>query len=152
MALPTLWNPLRRANRFDPVRFDPITDLEELFRGLGGRSMARTYEKALEMPMDVRENEKAFLIDIDMPGVRKEDIDVTVEGNQVTISADVKREESRDNEKEVYCERFEGKAYRSFTLPTDVQLEKSQARYDGGVLKLTLPKTGETKSRRLSIN
>lgn len=152
MALPSLWNPLHRASRFDPVRFDPITDLEDLVRGLGTRSMARTYDKALEMPMDVREDEKAFHINIDMPGVRKDDIDVTVEGNQVTISADVKREQTRDNETEIYRERFEGKAFRSFNLPTDVQLEKSEARYDGGVLKLTLPKKGDTKTRRLSVN
>lgn len=147
MALPTHWNPLRQVSRFDP-----ISDIEDLFRGLGSRSLTRGFDKTLEMRMDVNEDDKAYRVTVDVPGVKKEDVDVAVEGNQVTITAEVKREESRENEKEVHSERYYGKAYRSFTLPSEVDVARSEARYDGGVLSLTLPKKADTQSRHLSIN
>lgn len=149
MALPMLtrWNPLRPSSTFDP-----FTDLEDIFRGLENRSLARPYEKTLEMRMDVHEDDKAYRISVDMPGVKKEDIDIAVEGNQVTITAEVKHELSRDTEKEVHRERFAGKAFRTFTLPVEVDSGKADARYDGGVLNLTLPKKGDTQAKRISIN
>jgi HSP20 family protein len=131
---------------------DPFADLEALFRGVGNRSLSRGYEKTLEMALDVHEDDKAYRINVDVPGVKKEDIDVSVEGNQVTITAEVKREKSRDNETEVHSERFFGKAFRSFSLPSEVDSSKSAATYDGGVLSLTLPKKGTSGSRHLSIN
>jgi len=149
MALPMLtrWNPLRTTSTFDP-----FTDLEDLFRGLDTRSLTRPYEKTLEMRMDVNEDDKGYRITVDMPGVKKEDIDVAVEGNQVTISAEVKHELSRDTEKEIHRERFAGKAFRSFSLPVEVDSSKAQAHYEGGVLNLTLPKKGDTQAKRISIN
>lgn len=149
MALPMLsrWNPLRPASTFDP-----FTDLEDLIRGFDSRGLARPYEKALEMRMDVCEDDKAYRITVDIPGVKKEHIDVAVEGNQVTITAEVKQALSRDTEKEVHRERFAGKAFRSFSLPLEVDSSKADARYDGGVLSLTLPKKGDTQARRISIN
>ena len=147
MALPTRYSPLRQVSLLDP-----FGDLEDLFRGAGARSLSRGYEKTLEMHMDVHEDDKAYRISVDVPGVRKEDIDVSVEGNQVTITAEVKREQSRDKEKEVHSERFNGKAFRSFSLPNEVDSSKAEARYDGGVLNLTLPKKGASGSRHLAIN
>jgi HSP20 family protein len=148
MALPPInWNPLRQVSRFDP-----LADLEEMVRGLGGRPLSRGYDKSLEMRMDVNEDDKAYRVTVEVPGVKKEDIDVSVDGNQVTITAEVKREETRENEKEVHSERFSGKAYRSFSLPSEVDIGKSEAKYDGGVLTLTLPKRTDTQARRLSIN
>lgn len=147
MALPTRYNPLRRISLLDP-----FVDIEDLFRGVGARSLSRGYEKTLEMSMDVHEDDNAYRISVDVPGVKKEDIDVSVEGSQVTITAEVKREQSRDKEKEVFSERFYGKAFRSFSLPGEVDSSKSEARYDGGVLSLTLPKKGNGGSWHLSIN
>ena len=148
MALPTpYWNPLRPISRFDP-----FTDVEDLFRTLGSRALTGNEQRALDMRLDVNEDDQAYRISVDMPGVKKEDIDVSVESNQVTISAEVKREESRQNEREVHKERFSGKAFRSFTLPGNVKVDKCKANYDGGVLSLTLPKVEENQSRRISIN
>lgn len=148
MALPTRWNPLRQANLLDP-----FVDLEDLFQGLGARSLSRGYERTLEMRMDVQEDDKAYRVTVDVPGVRKEDIDVAVEGTQVTISAEVKRQEQKeDKSKELHSERFYGKAFRSFSLPNEVDSSKSEASYDGGVLRLTLPKKSDSQSRHLSIN
>lgn len=147
MALPTRWNPLR------PTRLlDPFVDLEDLIQGLGARSLTHGYDKTLEMRMDVQEDDKAYRITVDVPGVKKEDIDVSVEGNQLTITAEVKREQARETAKDLLSERFYGKAFRSFSLPNEVDSSKSEARYDGGVLSLTLPKKGDTQSRHLAIH
>lgn len=145
--LPTTWNPFRQFSRFDP-----LAELEDTFRGFGRYPMSRQYREALEMRMDVTEDDNAYTIRIDMPGVRKEDIDVSVEGNTITVSAEVAHEKSRENQKELYSERFSGKAYRSFSLPSEVDSQKSEATYDGGVLSLTLPKKVSGSSRHLSIN
>lgn len=148
MALPTRWNPLRQANLLDP-----FVDLEDLLQGLGARSLSRGYDRTLEMRMDVQEDDQAYRVTVDVPGVRKEDIDVAVEGTQVTISAEVKRQEQKeDKSKELHSERFYGKAFRSFSLPNEVDSTKSEASYDGGVLRLTLPKKSDSQSRHLSIN
>lgn len=147
MNLPTRWNPFRQINRFDP-----LGDFEDLFRGMALRPLSRQDENAMEMRMDITEDDKAYRITVDMPGVKKENVDVSVDGNQVTISAEITREQSSDNEKQLYSERYSGKAYRSFSLPLEVDSGKSEARYDGGVLKLTLPKKATAGSRHLSIN
>jgi HSP20 family protein len=147
MNLPTRWNPFRQMNRFDP-----LGDFEDLFRGMALRPLSRQDENAMEMRMDKTEDDKAYRNTVDMPGVKKENVDVSVDGNQVTISAEITREQSSDNEKQLYSERYSGKAYRSFSLPLEVDSGKSEARYDGGVLKLTLPKKATGGSRHLSIN
>lgn len=147
MSLPTRWNPFHQISRFDPMN-----DLEELFRGFGGRSLARDYEKALEMRMDVTEDDKSYRVAIDIPGIKKEDIEVSIDGKQVTVSAEVKREKSKEDEKEIYSERYSGKALRTFTLPAEVDSATSEARYDGGVLTLVLSKKGNPEAKRLSVN
>ena len=147
MNLPTHWNPMRQFNRFDP-----LAGIEDLFRGLAPRSLANEYERALDMRMDVCEDEKAYKVNVDMPGIKKEAIEVSVEGHQVTISAEVGRDKSSDNERELYSERFSGKAYRSFSLPCEVDGAASEARYDGGVLTLTLPKKAGAESKRLPVH
>ena len=147
MTLPTRWSPLRQM-----TRFDPLSDFDELFRGLATRPMSREFEKAMEMRLDVIEDDKVYRIKIDIPGVKKDDIDVSVEGNQVTINAEIKREKNEENQKELYSERYIGKAYRSFSLPFEVDSTKSEAKYDGGVLMLTLPKKSGSLSKHLAVH
>lgn len=147
MTLPTRWNPFRQISRLDP-----FTDFEELIRGLGASSLAREYERTLDMRLEVNEDDAAYFVNVDVPGVKKDDIDVSVEGNQVTITAEVKREKSNDKEKQLYSERYTGKTFRSFTLPSPVDAGKCEAIYDGGVLTLTLPKKTDGGSKHLSIN
>ena len=147
MNLPTHWNPFRQV-----TRFDPLTDFGDLFRGIGMRPLAREYERALDMRMDVVEDDKTYKVTVDIPGVKKDHIDVSVEGNLITISAEVKQEQSSDEQKALYSERFTGKAYRSFTLPFEVDSGKSEAHYDGGVLSLILPKKMNGESKRLPIH
>lgn len=130
-----------------------MTSFDEFFRGLGNRPMWRDLDVAADMRIDVTEDEGSFSVKADIPGVDKKDIDVSVEGNQVSISAEVKRETSKkDDDKEICTERYYGKVYRAFTLPSDIDSAKADARYDNGVLTLTLPKKKNGSSRKVSIS
>lgn len=147
MALPTHWNPFRQM-----ARADQFPDFDDLVRSLGLRPFARQYEDTLEMRMNLEEEDGSYLVSIDMPGVRKEDIDISIEGRQVNVSATVKQEQKRERALQLYSERFNGTAFRSFGLPTEVDSTKAVAHYDGGVLHLTLPKKADTATRKLSVN
>jgi HSP20 family protein len=147
MTLPTRWNPFRQL-----TRFEPFGDIEGLMRGLAPSGLAREYERAMEMRLDVNEDDQQYVVNIDVPGVKKTDIDIAVDGNQVTVSAEVDREQSRGKGKELYSERYNGKAFRSFALPVEVDSAKATANYDGGVLTLTLPKKPGEGTRRLTVN
>ena len=95
---------------------------------------------------------KAFHVKADLPGVKKEDISVEVEGDQVSVTAEVKREtEEKKDEKVVHSERYYGKQFRSFTLARPIDRKAAQARFVDGVLDLTLPKGGEAASQKLTI-
>jgi HSP20 family protein len=133
------------------VRFEPFGDIDDFFRGLAAPTLAREYERTMEMRLDISEDDKGYVVNVDMPGVRKDDIDISVEGNQVSISAEVNRDKSRGQGQQLYNERYSGRAYRAFTLPREVDSEKASARYDGGVLTLTLPMKSGTASHRLEI-
>lgn len=112
----------------------------------------REPELVPEMRVDVNEDDKAFRIRAEMPGVDKDDIDVSVQGNQVSISAELKRESDNKDEKEIIAERSWGKAYRAFTLPADVDGDRTEANYDKGVLTLTLPKKANGNVRRIAVS
>ena len=144
----TRWNPFK-----SPVRFDPVATFDDLFRGMGIRPLARDFEVAPEVRIDVNEDDKVYRIKAEMPGVDKNDIEVAVEGNQVSIGAEVKREtKKKDNEKELYTERYFGKVFRSFTLPSDLDAAKAEAHYEHGVLTLTLPKKSNGGTRKIAVS
>ena len=103
--------------------------------------------------VDVEETAERYTVKADMPGVAKEDIRVDVEGNVVSIAAEVRREKTDEkNGKILRSERYVGTMSRAFTLPMDVDVGKAEAKFADGVLVLTLPKTKGTPAHRLSIN
>ncbi len=148
MTTMTRWNPFKTSTRFDPlIRF------EDLFRGLASTPQWRELDATPDMRIDVTEDDKAFHVKADVPGVDKNDIEVSVDGNQVTISAETKRESKKKEGEEVICtERYYGKVYRSFTLPGDFDGAKVDARYDSGVLSLSLPKKANGSARRITVS
>jgi HSP20 family protein len=102
--------------------------------------------------MDVTETENGYLIHSEMPGVKKEDIDVAIEGNQVTITAEVKQEwEKKEGDRMLRNERYFGNVYRSFTLPAELDESASVAAFDNGVLELKLVKKAAAPGKRLAI-
>jgi HSP20 family protein len=145
--------------RFDPfaelARFDrPFGGLEEMLEDFGMRPWQAARSAAPAMRMDVSEAQDAYMVKAEMPGMKKEDIKVAIDGNQVTISAESKSEsEQKEGETLLRSERRYGRLYRSFSLPQDIDDAKAQARYEDGVLQLTLPKrAGNGAPKQLSIS
>ena len=102
--------------------------------------------------VDVKETDKDYTVHAEVPGVNKEDIHVSIDGNIVTLSAEVKQQDAQSkDEKTLRCERFYGSVSRSFQLPSDIDQNKSKARYENGVLLLTLPKKLGGTTQRLTI-
>ena len=109
-------------------------------------------EPQLKMKIDVTESPTAYSVKADIPGVKKEDISVHVEGNMVRIEAETRSEkETREGEKVLRSERHYGTISRSFSLAQDVDATKVQAKYADGVLSLELPKKSQADSRKIAI-
>lgn len=104
--------------------------------------------------MDGSESDAAYTVRAEVPGVKKEDIKVSIDGNMVTISAETRHEkEEKSGEKIVRRERYYGQQSRSFSLGQDIDDAKSSARYSDGILELTLPKkAGASGVKQLTIN
>jgi HSP20 family protein len=109
-------------------------------------------ERAPQIRVDVSESDSAHAVKAEIPGVRKEDIDVRIDGNQVTISAEVKqdKEEKKDG-RVLRSERRYGYASRSFMLDSDVDSGAADAKYNNGVLELKLPKKAASVGKRLNV-
>lgn len=106
----------------------------------------------LRMRLDIAETPQAYEVKADLPGVNKEDINVRIHGNVVQIDAEVKREkENKSGDKVLRSERYQGSVSRSFSLAQDIDDDKVEARYDKGVLTLSLPKKAQDGSRKVSI-
>lgn len=110
-------------------------------------------EQPMKMRIDVSENDAGYTVKADIPGVKKEDINVRVEGNVVSIDAETRSEkETRDNgDKVLRSERSYGAISRSFSLAQDIDATKVQAKYADGVLTLELPKAAPADSRRINV-
>ena len=105
-----------------------------------------------QVRMDVSEDDGAYNVRAEIPGVKKDDINVTIDGNQVAITAEVKHiQEDKRGEKVLRSERFYGKVYRAFSLAQDVDETSAQAKYDAGVLELRLPKKAAVSAKKLAI-
>jgi len=136
------------------TRWDPFEDnLDDLFRGVFLRPMRlEQAQEPMRVRMDVKEDDKAYVVHAEIPGVKKEDIQVSIDGNQIAISAEIKRQkEDKQGEKTLRTERYYGKVYRAFALAQDVDQEQAQARYENGVLELTLPKRAAASSRKVTV-
>jgi len=135
------------------TRYNPVDDsFDDLFRGFFMRPVRVDGQPDIQIRMDVKENEKTYTVHAEIPGVKKDEIHVTIDGNQVAISAEVKNEkEVKTGEKTLRSERYYGKVSRAFTLAQDVDENGAQAKYNDGVLELTLPKKVTAASRRITI-
>ena len=105
-----------------------------------------------QIKVDVKETQAAYTVEAEIPGVAREDIHVTIEGPVVTLRAEVKQMDSQtDGEKVLRSERFFGSVARSFQLPQDLDESSAKAKYDNGLLRLTLPKKAAVAGQRLNI-
>src|SRR6266566_4669577 len=138
------------------TRFNALEDaFENLFRGVPvwlpnpeTRAPAST-----QFRMDVTENEQEYQVLAELPGVKKEEISVTINGNEVAVSAEVKHEKDVENGETVLrAERYYGKIQRAFALGQEVDEATAQAKYNDGVLELTLPKKTVAAAKRLEVH
>jgi HSP20 family protein len=133
----------------DPFVLDPLDDA---FRTLLRPWRPARGDLSPSIRIDLSEQDGDYLVKAEIPGVRKEDIDVRIDGDLVTISAETQSEEEvRDNGRILRKERQEGYASRSFTLDCPVDEAAASASYKDGVLALKLPKKASGSSRRLDI-
>lgn len=130
--------------RFDPVarmlRADPFRTFDDFFADLAPR-----------MRIDVTENGDGYRVKADLPGVKKEDIKVNIDGNQVSISADTSSQNTHEGATTICAERAWGQFYRSFTLPQAVDDAAARAEFKDGVLQLELPKKAGGSGTPLAI-
>jgi HSP20 family protein len=135
------------------TRYNPFEDVfSELTRGFFVKPLGFPAGPELQIKLDVKESDKAYKVRAEIPGVKKEDIHVDVEGSHVSLRAEVKEEkEEKKDERVVYSERSYGMVSRDFELPTDVDAQGAKAEYRDGVLDLTLPKKAGAAARRISV-
>ncbi len=140
MAIET-WSPFSDMRRFDDV-------FNRLWRGANG--LQETPE-AWSIPLDVTRTGDDVVVKASLPGVKKENVDVTIEDNVLTIRAEIAEEGERENAGYLLKERRSGSFYRAVRLPETVDSENAKSAYGDGVLTITLPKLEEKKARKLSI-
>ena len=137
------------------ARFDPFGEFDDLFKGFLVRPMRFDMEASpkLSMKLDVTKTDGGYSVKAELPGVKKEDISVSIDGNQVTIAGEVKNEKEEKNGAQVIrSERSYGQVSRSFSLPDEVDEARAEAKYTDGVLSLTLPVKAKATSRKIAIN
>ena len=135
---------------FDPAFGD---NLESTMRRFLAPTAWEQELPALKMRVDVTERDTAYEVKADIPGVKKEDINVRIDGNIVQIDAEIKREsESKDKAGKVLrSERYSGTVSRTFSLADDVDEGKAEAKYADGVLTLQLPKKTTAAARKVTV-
>ena len=135
------------------AHFDPFFGVDDLFRGLRLAPMRRADDAVPQMKIEVKEEDKTYTIHAEVPGAKKDDIKVTINGNQIAISAEIKREsEKKEKGRVVHSERYYGNVYRSFTLDSAVDEAKGSANYKDGVLELVLPKKNGGGPTKLKVS
>jgi HSP20 family protein len=138
--------PMNSVTRYSPM--------EELLRGFFVKPMELPGNlPAQQIKMDVKEQEGAYLVHAEIPGAKKEDIHVEIDGNQVSISSEIKQEKDvKEGERVLRSERYYGQVSRSFQLAHDIDEGKASASFNNGVLELTLPKKAAGNGKRLTIS
>jgi HSP20 family protein len=141
--------------RFDPfsevARMDPFRNFDDFIREFSLMPSLRNMQAEPRIRTDISETDQAFMVKAEIPGVKKEDIKISVEGIRVSINAEVKEEKEEKTTDMVRSERYYGQQSRSFTLPQEVDDAKAEAKYENGVLMLTLPKKPGTGAKQLTV-
>jgi HSP20 family protein len=135
------------------TRFNPLEDtIDDLFRGFFVRPVSIEGSNAVPFRVDVSEKDNSYVLRGELPGVRKDDINISIDGDTVAITAEVRNEKDVKNGEHVLrSERFYGKVHRAFTLGQPVDEAAAQAKYADGVLELTLPKKAAAQAKRITI-
>lgn len=137
------------------TRFDPFTGLDDIFKGFWVRPMQFDMDlpEKMSIKVDVTKTDDTYTVKAEMPGVKKDDISISMDGNMITIAGEVKKEsEEKKGEEVIRSERYYGRVSRSFTLPQEIDEAKSKATYADGVLQLTLATKGPAGNKKLKVS
>lgn len=136
------------------ARWSPFGDVDEWMKNMWGQPLlAKDMEVASPILIDVTENEQAYHVRAEIPGVRKEDIKIDVDGSRVAISAETRHEKTeKKGDRIIFSECSRGSTYRSFTLDSAVDESKAAASYKDGILELTLPKKNGKSARQIKVS
>ncbi|MCB1060275.1 MAG: Hsp20/alpha crystallin family protein [Calditrichaeota bacterium] len=129
----------------------PVGNLDEALNELMGWNKGGIM-RSWAPDVDIAENPDSYEIHAELPGMREEDINITLNNNVLTISGEKKREIKEEKDNFVRVERSYGKFERSFSLPNNITGDRVSANYSDGVLKVTLPKAEEAKSRTIKVS
>src|SRR6266705_3181985 len=143
------------------TRFNALEDaFENMYRGvpvwlpnLETRAPVARAPAPAQFRMDVTENDQEYQVLAELPGVKKEEISITIDGNEIAVSVEVTHEKDVKNGETLLCaERYYGKIQRAFTLGQEVDEATAKAKYNDGVLELTLPKKTVAPAKRLAVH
>ena len=136
---------------FDELFADPVREFRRFLRTTDWP--AAPMRTPSEMRLDVTENDKSYLVKAEIPGARKDDVKVKIDGNTVSITAEVKeeKESKSDGDRVLTRERYYGSVARAFSLAHEIDDKEAQAKFENGVLSLTLPKRAQAQGTTLSI-
>jgi HSP20 family protein len=141
----------QNRNLWDP--FEALTDLQTDLNRAFNRSLSRpeSWVKGFDPVVEVREEGDHFLVHADLPGVKKEDFSIKVQGSTLTLSGERKSEKEVKEKKAYYSERSYGSFTRTLEFPLEIQADKVKASYKDGVLEISLPKAESAKAREISV-
>jgi len=140
------WNPAREMLTLRD-------EMDRLFDDFFGSPTTNHQQNSVNwgIPVDVREDQNSYRIEATMPGVSPENIDISINGNVLTVSAQTNSSQDKGDERYHIRERRFGRFSRTITLPQDINSDAVQADYENGVLTLQVPKSEEAKPRRISV-
>lgn len=132
---------------------DFMTDFQHEMNRLFGRTLQKKngWAKSFEPEMDLVDEKDAFVVKVDLPGMKKEDFDINVEGRLLTLKGERKEEKERKEKNYCASERFYGAFTRLVELPGDVKTDQVKASYKDGVLEINLPKTEGAKTKQVIV-
>ncbi len=142
---------IRKNYHWDPL--DVLSDLQTDFNRVFNRSLNRreNWLKNFAPEVEVREEGDHYVVHADLPGLKKEDFNLKVQGSTLTLSGERKNEKEVKEKTSYYSERSYGSFSRTLEFPTDVQADKVSAVYKNGVLEITLPKAENAKAKEISV-
>ena len=144
----------RQPNKWlDP--FDLLTDLQEDFGRLFSPALRQNQPEGwrdLVPSLEIHEDENQFTVNVDVPGIERKDIDISVTGNTLTFKGERKHEEKKREKGYFYSERRYGSFQRSIQLPSEVESDKIAASYKDGVLEVTIPKSEKAKPKQIKVD
>lgn len=145
---PSRWGGLTPSNDLNRLR----SQIDRLFEDpFGLVTQTTSFFEGLTPPVDIHEDKDKYVVKAELPGMNQQDIDVSLEGNTLTISGERKQEDEKEEGENYRSERYFGRFQRSVTLPTGVDANEIQATYKDGILTVTLPKSEEAKPKQIQV-